>query len=184
MIAQIKTLIPPFRRTLPGSVNQHYRRPGIRTRNLQSFPPSQTPGPPRGTVRTRLLSCTVFPRPSVIRMRAATSHLHSRMLSLTHTLGSFALPARGACAEPAARALTRWGCVLWLPLLPPLGASGTAKACSGIAGTGFLGLSLSLARDLPAPFTRQVAVENLPRPRCTPVTRSARCDPGTNQQLP
>lgn len=59
-------------------------------------------------MRTRLLSCNMLPRPSVIRMRAEASHLHSRMLSLTRTLGSLARPARGACAELAARALTRW----------------------------------------------------------------------------
>lgn len=59
-------------------------------------------------MRTRLLSCSVHPRPFVIRMRAETGPLHLRMLSLGSTVGSLARPARGACAEQEARALTSW----------------------------------------------------------------------------
>lgn len=98
-------------------VGQQYRRPGIRTRNLQSCPPSQTPVPPRDTTGTRRLGGNVLPRPSVIRMRAETSHLRLRMLSLECTFGSLARPTRGACAEPAARGPDLLSCVLWLPLL-------------------------------------------------------------------
>lgn len=92
------------------------------------------------------------------------------MLNVERTFGSLAPPACGACAEPAARALT-WAvyCVFLFFLL---WSFRDTKACSGIAGTRFFCLSLSLACDLPAPFTGQVAVEDLPRPRCTPSLRA------------